>query len=577
MPRPRFPPGPVAYHGAMTMVSPRLRLVSGFLLLLLALFLSLEGFRLEPRFGWFLAATLVVGGWLGWVLRQAWLFPATLARAETRWAAGEPASAIAEELARATLATGELGYRIHLLRSAVHQDLGYRHQAWLDLLEAQLSRLPFWKRVVVRQAFRPIAGRPSARRLALGERFIQFAPHLARLRHLQGILLLRSADPEALHRAWEHFEATLPMAWDDPLVLEDLMLAGLQHGREDLTERALAVLRTRHGDPRMGWNRGPAGMYLLRTGRPADALALVRDIPPSRREHPLPWLTEGIALRRLGDLEGAWRVVETAVAQHPDAFQLWMERHQVALELQQDEAARHSLLKARDTIPEGPDGEALRQEWLLRRAEFAFWWEDRPEAARELIDQLPLENQGDHHPPLRLQILVAQGEFEAAYREVAHRLLHSPQDVDLLLLQADCLAGMEAWEALLPYLDGLGEAIRERPAFWHLRGLARANQDDPMAARLDLERAVRMDPHQLRYLLDAGHGCAELGDWDRAENHWRQALQVDEKSEEALIHLAEARRELEDLEGARRYLRECLLHHPDSTEAQARLAELEAN
>jgi tetratricopeptide (TPR) repeat protein len=145
------------------------------------------------------------------------------------------------------------------------------------------------------------------------------------------------------------------------------------------------------------------------------------------------------------------------------------------------------------------------------------------------------------------------------------------------MLQADCLAGMEAWEALLPYLNSLGEACREQADFWHLRGLARANLGEHLPARLDLERAVRMDPRNLRYLLDAGHGCAELGDWDRAEGHWRQALQVDGESEEALIHLAEARRELEDLEGARRYLRECLLHHPDSADAQARLAELEAN
>jgi tetratricopeptide (TPR) repeat protein len=73
------------------------------------------------------------------------------------------------------------------------------------------------------------------------------------------------------------------------------------------------------------------------------------------------------------------------------------------------------------------------------------------------------------------------------------------------------------------------------------------------------------------------HACAELGDWDRAEGHWRQALHVDPQAEEALIHLAEARRELEDLDGARRYLRECLLHHPESVDAQTRLAELEAN
>jgi Flp pilus assembly protein TadD len=126
-------------------------------------------------------------------------------------------------------------------------------------------------------------------------------------------------------------------------------------------------------------------------------------------------------------------------------------------------------------------------------------------------------------------------------------------------------------------LNGLGGACREQADFWHLRGLARANLGDHVPARLDLERAVRMDPRNLRYLLDAGHGCAELGDWDRAESHWRQALQVDGQSEEALIHLAEARRELEDLDGARRYLRECLLHHPDSADAQSRPAELEAN
>jgi Flp pilus assembly protein TadD len=156
-------------------------------------------------------------------------------------------------------------------------------------------------------------------------------------------------------------------------------------------------------------------------------------------------------------------------------------------------------------------------------------------------------------------------------------LKDQPEDVDLLLVQADCLAGMEAWEALQPFLDGLGEACRERPAFWHLRGVTRANRGDHLPARLDLERAVRMDPRNLRYLLDAGHACAELGDWDRAESHWRQALQVEPQEEEALIHLAEARRELQDLEGARRYLRECLTHHPDSEEAQTRLAELEAN
>ncbi|WP_257311811.1 tetratricopeptide repeat protein [Geothrix fuzhouensis] len=555
-----------------------LRPALGTLLILLAVFLSVEGFRRDPAFGWILPVAVVAGAWVGWALRQTWVYPARLAQAEALWAAGDPASAVAERLAQAPLATGELGYRIRLLRSVANQALGYRDRAWLDALEAHLARLPLWKRLVISQIFRRIPGTPSARRLAWGDRLIRLAPRMARLHHLQGILLLRSGHEDALHEAWAHFEAALPLAWDDPLVLEDLMLAGLQHGREDVVERALAVLASHHGDPRLPWDRGAAGMYLLRNGRPAEALALVAGLPRDhRRDQPLLWLTESVARRRLGDLAGAWQVAEAAVSHLPDAFQLWMERYQIALERGEAEQALGSLERAWRTLPAGPEGEALRQEWQLRRAEFAFWWEDDPTSAKELLAKLPPEGRGDHHPPILLQVEVALGQYETAYGEVAALLRNAPDDTSLLLLQADCLAGMDAWEALLPYLNGLSEACRGQADFWHLRGLAQANLSEQVPARLDLERAVRMDSRNLRYLLDAGHGCAELGDWDRAESHWRQALQVDGQSEEALLHLAEARRELEDLDGARRYLRECLLHHPDSEAAQAALAELESN
>jgi Tfp pilus assembly protein PilF len=81
----------------------------------------------------------------------------------------------------------------------------------------------------------------------------------------------------------------------------------------------------------------------------------------------------------------------------------------------------------------------------------------------------------------------------------------------------------------------------------------------------------------LRFVLDAGHGCMDLYELERAEQHWRQALKLDPQCEEALVQLAETKRSLHDIEGARRLLRECLLHHPESEEAQTFLAELEAN
>jgi tetratricopeptide (TPR) repeat protein len=561
----------------MRKLVPLSRPVLGALLLLLAALLACAGWAMGVESAWVLAGALVLGGWLGWVLRQVWIYPGLLARAETRWAASGPASEVAEFLGRAPLARGELGYRIHLLLGLAHASLGYKERAWLDLLEAQLVRQSWWKYWFLSRAFRQSSSIPTARRLAWGAWLIRLAPRMGRLRHLQGILLLRSSDPEALHQAWEHFEAALPLSWEDPLILEDLMLAGLQHGREDMVEQALAVLCARHGDARIPWDRGAAGMYLLRKGRPAAALALVQSLPPDRRDHPALWLVETVSRRHLGDREGAWRVIEAALAEQPESFRLWLERYQITLELHQDQEARRSLDLAWPTIPSGSEGTALREEWHLRRAEFAFWWEDDPAFARELLASVPPDAQGDHHPPLRLQLQVAEGQFEAAYAEVVRLLQTSPEDPDLLLLQAECLLGLDAWEALLPFLEGLGEPCRERPSFWHLRGLAHANRGEGLPARLDLERAVRMDPQTLRYLLDAGHACAELGDWDRAESHWRKALELEPQEEETLIHLAEARRELEDLEGARRYLRECLLHHPDSPEAQTRLAELEAN
>jgi len=520
---------------------------------------------------------LSLGAWIGTLARIRWIDRPRFLRAERRWANGDHPYEVLQTLGDPAWTRGELGYRMLQMKSILRLAMGQRDRAWLDALDAQLARLPLWKSLLISRAFRKVPGIPGARRLAWGRRLMALAPSLGRLQHLQGILLLRLAEPEALHEAWVHFEEALPLSWDDPLILEDLMLAGFQHGREDLAERALAVLVSRHGDPRLPWDRGAAGMYLLRNARYAEALALVQGLPPERRTHALLWLAETVSRRQLGDREGAWRVIETALEQLPRAFRLWMERYQIALELHRDTDALQTLEHAWQTIPEGDEGESLRQEWHLRRAEFAFWWEDRPAFAKELLDQVPPEQQGDHHPPLRLQIQVAEGDYEAAYAEVLALLREQPQDTDLLLLQADCLAGMDAWEALLPFLEGLGESCRERPVFWHLRGLARAHLGDPLPARLDLERAVRLDPRGLRYLLDAGHACSELGDWDRAEGHWRQALQVDPQAEEALIHLAEARRELEDLDGARRYLRECLLHHPDSSEAQTRLAELEAN
>lgn len=518
---------------------------------------------------WGLAAALAAMGAGVW-LRQRFITLPRLKKAEAAWAAGAAASEVLDLLPPA--GGGELGRQVHLLRARACAALGYRDAAWTAHREADLARMTWPLRTLARPLFRSLPESPSGLRVRVAMFLSRMAPGSARLHHLVGLLHLRRDETA---RAWDRFESAWPLASEDWLLLDDLMRAGFSLGREALGERALSLLMARHGDPRVPWDRPAALHFLIKHGRMLDALALARPVPPELRGHPLHWLGESVPLRVLGNLEASWNAVDAGLGRLPQAFPLWMERSKLALDLQKDDEALAALDKAERCLPE--DAEGPRQEWALRRAEAAWWIEGDAEAAWRLLADLPLQLQGDQHPPLRLQLLAALGRHGEALEEVKTRLVTRPKDPALLLLQADCMAGMEAWPDLLPFLDTLPLRCREQAAYWHLRGLALAHLNDHLGARMELERAARMDPSRIRHLLDAGHACAELGEWARAEAHWRQALELEPDSEEALIQISDARRELHDTEGSRQYLRECLVHYPDSADAQDRLAELEAN
>ena len=65
-------------------------------------------------------------------------------------------------------------------------------------------------------------------------------------------------------------------------------------------------------------------------------------------------------------------------------------------------------------------------------------------------------------------------------------------------------------------------------------------------AKLSVDRLITV-------VLDAGHGCAELGEWERSEAHWRQALRLAPEHEELVGRVAESApmrpREAERIEG----------------------------
>ncbi len=539
------------------------------LILSLALLAASGALLMRDLGAWGLAAAAFAAGSGTWI-RQRFLTLPRLKKAEAAWAAGMPASEVLELLP--TAGGGELGRQVHLLRGRICAALNYRDAAWAAYREADLARILGPLRLLVRPLFRTIPESPSRLRMWTAARLLQLAPRAARLHHLIGLLHLRRQEMEA---AWVRFEAALPLASEDALLLDDLMRAGFSLDREALGERALLLLMARHADPRILWDRPAALHFLLKKGRMLDALSLARPVPPDLRSHPLHWLGESVPLRMLGNLDASWTALELGLQRLPQAFSLWMERSKLALELQRDDEALAALDKAEQCLP--LDSEAPRQEWALRRAEAAWWIEGDAEAAWQLLGEVPSQVQGDQHPPLRLHLLAALGRHEEALTEVKARLVDKPKDPSLLLLQADCMAGMEAWAELLPFLDAMPLRCREQASYWHLRGLALAHLNNHLGARMELERAARMDPTRIRHLLDVGHACAELGEWARAESYWRQALELEPDSEEALIQLSDARRELHDMEGSRRYLRECLIHYPDSADAQDRLAELETN
>ncbi len=302
-----------------------------------------------------------------------------LGEAERLWHAGQPASAVSEHLAPVVRAPGELGYRILLLRAKAHAALEWRNQAWQDLQQAQLRRLPWRLRRRVARFLEGLPTEPSEQDLRQGEALLRACPNVPRIHHGLGLLHLRRGEGEA---AWDCFGKALPLATEDFLLLEDVLRAAQdQPARRALAEEALRGLLQFHGDPRVPWDRASGARFLVNQGRFPETVALLAPLPPRQRTQPWHWAGLAIALRGLGDPEGAWREVESGLEHHPQNFRLWMERFQLALDDSKDAEAESSLEEARRVLPPGPEGQAMQWEWLLRKAEFEYWARGGAQAA----------------------------------------------------------------------------------------------------------------------------------------------------------------------------------------------------
>ena len=509
---------------------------------------------------------------------------------QAAWISGESSQAVLSAMGGTPLASGELGYRLRLLESSLRWSQGEHQAAWRLAREAHQCRLSPIHRWTVGIYMAWAERHESPTTLRWGRILLHWIPGMPHVRHLLAQIALKHEGESSW--VWDLWVGTIPLAQDDPLLLQDLMLLALkrieasrQHpvslGHQEWTpqvpfvfEEALKLLLHQHGTPQTHWDRSTPANHLLQEGRYLEALVVERSAHRGRRSRLL-CETEVMALHRIGDTRGAWFALEASLVDHPLSFRLWMERFHGALNLGNTALAKESLEMAELCLP--PDSSHPNsQEWRLHRAAFAHRVDQDDDLAWKLLTTLPpaLQEKNAH---LLTQILIALERYQEAQEQLQIAALRHPTDLELQMLQAECLAGTGTWKTLIPFLDSLPPEARERSAFWHFRGLAWAHLEDPHKARTDLEAAARLAPRELRVILDAGHASADLGDHARAEEHWRQALHLAPASQEALYQMACTRHAQHDPEGARRFLRECLLHNPDDESAQAFLAELEAN
>lgn len=525
---------------------------------------------------WTATLVLLVLALLTW---RKWYHKRLFQKSQRLWRLhGDPLRIL--NLLRRIQEAGEMGYQAHLLASKVWLQLGERERAQRESRQAHMCKEPLPYRLFWLAMWLAKASWTSKNPLQPPAWLQQFH------------LIKKLEQDSALSETWEAAFELLPKLQDDCLKLEELMLAALkqmQEAREHpslgsqswspaaprVFEAALLALSQSHGEAQAGWNRLAPAHYLLAQKRYAELLCLCQGSLPLNAA--LAALVI-VALRKMGDLPAASHSVDKALAFHDTSYRLWMERFHTDIALGQFGPALKALKEARLRLGNEVTNEnaSALWEWQLNRAEFAHWAERDSQKAWHILEKLPDSIQ-KINPHLRMQVNLSLEHHETAFEEAKKYLEANPGHIDTLLIQGECMAGMEAWEALGPYLEQLPESARQHPSAWHLKGLYLANQKDFQAAREHLERAAQMASQDLTFVLDAGHACMELGEFARSEQHWRQALRLESKNEEALIQLSEAKRGLQDLEGAKRLLRECLLHHPESESAQAYLSELEAH
>ena len=534
--------------------------------------------------GWFLLGLVAIKLLL--LAHQNWVLLPLLMKVEKLWAQGIPISVVLEASKPLSSANGVIGYRGMMLRSWAYFANGQRNHAAFEARSAHAVKRPWWLRWPVNVCYllkRFNWSWPSSAIAFLIPLDTEICWHKAEK-------AFDSKNAEIDSMGWRLLLECLSVASDDAQFLDTCMAKALERleynqsgskppisGPEAraVLERSMNLLTHRHSDPRLPWSRTRLAQYLSKERRYGSVLALCGALPPAFRPVEL-WVVEARTWGQLGDLSCAWATVDSAIKVHPASYRLWMETFKIAMARGDGSTANRSLEHASRYIS-SQCAITERWEFHLARSEYFYWVEGNTDAAWKQLAKVPDSILEDYRPDLKARILLSKRLFEEAYKKISELLETHPNNTDFVLMQSEAMAGMGAWEALLPHLDSMGDEAREKAVYWHIKGLANKKMANEVQGREDLERAAWMDPFNIPYVISAGMACLELGESIRSEQHWRRVLKIDPRNREALLRLAETREIQYDIATAKSLLRECLNYYPDFARANEMLMRLEAN
>ncbi len=304
--------------------------------------------------------------------------------------------------------------------------------------------------------------------------------------------------------------------------------AALRSGRAQTAERMLRALNAEApADVNCRWLLGVA---LLDQGKLADSMALFESVLQSAADFASARIDLARAYRASGRLPDAREQLRTVLGHHPHHSLAWLAYGDVLVDLQQYEDARIAFERARQCDPERARIEAATQALLA----------DDRKSAEELFRQVLQKDAGHAAALCGLATLSlaadVPGDAERLLRHALRQSAHLPL----------------AWRGLGPALLALGrlteaeDAARylriiepENPQSWVATAATAARLLHPEQALAAYQRAVQLQPQEVRLQTSIGHVLKTLGQRAESEAAYKAAIALDPNNAEAYWSLAD--------------------------------------